>query len=72
MALGVEERVQVRRVVQAGAAEHHQVVTAGHDVDGVELQQTDTPDNVQQSLPVWRFRAAVQALLHHSQGPGRF
>src|SRR5690606_34785493 len=54
-AMGIEHRIEPRRVIDAQAAPEHQVLATGHDVDGVDLDAPEPPHRIDGLLPGWRL-----------------
>ena len=55
----IKQGVEIRGIVKAGARKHDEVVAAGDNADGIELEQADALDDAQE---VGRRGALMQAL----------
>ena len=51
-AVGIEQRIEVGWIVEADAAEHHQIVAPGHYIHAVQLQEANATDRLQKGALV--------------------
>ena len=58
----IEQGVEIGGIVETGAGQHDEVVTARDHADGIELQQADAFDDALELGLIGRRRAPVQAL----------